>query len=78
MTSVLKALSNMLSIEKMEVNRTQTRNLIVAFVWIFVLVISVASFWDGKEYIAGGPYGASLLVFIMAIIASAALMECKK
>jgi hypothetical protein len=52
--------------------------LIVAFVWIFVLVISVASFWDGKEYIAGGPYGASLLVFIMAIIASVALMGCKK
>ena len=52
--------------------------MIVAFVWIFVLVVSVASFWDEKEYIAGGPYGASLLVFTMAIIASAVLIECKK
>jgi hypothetical protein len=42
-----------------------------------VLVISVASFWDGKEYIAGGTI-ASLLVCIMAITASAVLMECKK
>ena len=50
----------------------------MVFMWTFVLVISVASFWDGKEHIVGGPYGASLLVFIMAIIASAVLMECKK
>jgi hypothetical protein len=50
----------------------------MAFMWTFVLVISVASFWDGKEYIAGGPLGASLLLFIMAITVSAILMECKK
>ena len=52
--------------------------MIVAFVSIFVLVISVAPFWDGKEYIAGGPYGPSLLVFIIAMISSAVLMECEK
>ena len=46
--------------------------------WIFVLINSAALFWDGESYIAGGPYGASLLVFIMAIIASAVLIECKK
>jgi hypothetical protein len=46
--------------------------------WTFVLVISVASYWDGKMYIAGGPLGASLLLFITAIIVSAVLMECKK
>ena len=43
-----------------------------------MLVISIASFWDGKEYIAGGPLGASLLLFIMAIIVSAVMLECKK
>jgi hypothetical protein len=50
----------------------------MVFMWTFVLVISIASFWDGKEYIAGGPLGASLLLFITAIIVSAVLMECKK
>jgi hypothetical protein len=46
--------------------------------WTFVLIISVASFWDGKEYIAGGPLGASLLLLITAVIVSAVLIECKK
>ena len=50
----------------------------MVFTWTFVLVISIASFWNGKEYIAGGPLGASLLLFIMAIIVSAVMMECKK
>ena len=50
----------------------------MVFIWTFALVISVVSFWDGKEYIVGGPLGASLLLFIMAIIVSAVLMECKK
>ncbi len=58
--------------------KTETRNIILVFMWTFVLVISVASFWDGKEYIAGGPLGASLLLFIMAIIVSGVLIECKK
>ena len=46
--------------------------------WTFVLVISVASYIDGKEYIAGGPLGASLLVFIMAIVVSAVLILGKR
>ena len=50
----------------------------MVFMWTFVLVISVASFWDGKEYIAGGPLGASLLLFTMAIIVSAVLTGGKK
>ena len=50
----------------------------MVFMWTFVLVISVASFWDGKEYITGGPLGASLLVFIIAIVVSAVLMMGKK
>jgi hypothetical protein len=50
----------------------------MVFMWTFVLVISVISFWDGKEYIAGGPLGASLLLFITAVIVSGFLMGCKK
>jgi uncharacterized membrane protein len=46
--------------------------------WIFVLINSAALFWDGESYIAGGPYGASLLLFIIAIIVSALLVEHKK
>ena len=39
--------------------------------WIFVLINSAASFWDGESYIDSGSYGASLLLFIIAIIVSA-------
>jgi hypothetical protein len=56
----------------------ESRNIILVFMWSFVMVISIISFWDGKEYIAGGPLGTSLLLFIMAIIVSAFLMMNKK
>ncbi len=59
----------------------ESKNLIIAFVWIFVLVISVALFWAGESYVAGigGPYVASVLLFIIALIFSAVvLQETKK
>ena len=59
----------------------ESKNLIIGFVWIFVLVISVALFWVGESYVAGigGPYVASVLLFIVALIFSAAvLQETKK
>ena len=59
----------------------ESKNLIIGFVWIFVLVISVALFWVGESYVAGigGPYVASVLLFIVALIFSAVvLQETKK
>ena len=58
----------------------ESENLVVAFVWIFVLVISVALFWVGESYVVGigGPYVASILLFIIAIIVSAFMVQGKK
>ena len=58
----------------------ETRNLIVAFVWIFVIAISISLFWIGESYVAGigGPYIASVLLFIIAIIVSAFMLQEKK
>jgi len=59
----------------------ESKNLIIGFVWIFVLVVSVALFWVGEPYVAGigGPYVASVLLFIVALIFSAVvLQETKK
>ena len=59
----------------------ESKNLIITFVWIFVLAITVALFWVGESYVAGigGPYVASVLLFIIALIFSAAvLQETKK
>ena len=58
----------------------ESKNLVVAFVWIFVLVISVAIFWVGESYVAGigGPYVASFLLFIIALIFSAIVLQEKK
>ena len=59
----------------------ESKNLIIGFIWIFVLVISVALFWVGESYVAGigGPYVASVLLFIVALIFSAVvLQETKK
>jgi len=59
----------------------ESKNLIIAFVWIFVLIISVALFWVGESYVAGigGPYVASVLLFIVALVFSAVvLQETKK
>jgi hypothetical protein len=49
--------------------------------WVFVLVISVALFWVGESYVAGlgGPFVASALLFIVALMFSAVvLQETKK
>jgi len=58
----------------------ESKNLIVAFVWIFVIVISVAIFWVGESYVAGigGPFVASFLLFIIALIFSAVVLQEKK
>jgi hypothetical protein len=50
----------------------ESGNLIIAFIWIFVLVISVALFWVGESYVAGigGPFVASVFVFFVALIVS--------
>ncbi len=55
----------------------ESKNLVIAFVWIFVLVISAASFWVGESYVAGigGPYVASVFLFIVALISSAVLLQ---
>jgi len=59
----------------------ESKNLIIIFVWIFVLVISISLFWGGESYVAGigGPYVASVSLFIIALIFSAVvLQEAKK
>jgi len=58
----------------------EPENLVVAFVWIFVLVISVALFWVGESYVAGigGPFVASFILFIIALIFSAVELQNKK
>ena len=58
----------------------EDRNLLVAFIWIFVIVVSVALFWVGETYVAGlgGPFIASFLLFIIALISSFALLQQKK
>ena len=58
----------------------ESKNLIVAFVWIFVIVISVALFWVGESYVAGigGPFIASFLLFIIALIFSAVVLQEKE
>jgi hypothetical protein len=58
----------------------ESKNLIIAFVWIFVLVITVGLFWVGESYVAGigGPFVASVFLFIVAIIFSVVLIQGKK
>ena len=58
----------------------ESKNLVIAFVWIFVLVISVAVFWVGESYVAGigGPFVASFLLFIIALIFSAVMFQKKR
>ena len=54
-----------------------TKNLVIAFVWMFVLVISVALFWVGESYVAGigGPFIASVFLFLVALTSSAVLVK---
>jgi hypothetical protein len=55
----------------------ESKNLIIAFVWIFVLIISVALFWVGESYVAGigGPFIASVFLFLVALISSAVMLK---
>jgi len=55
----------------------ESKNLIIAFVWIFVLVISVLLFWVGESYVAGigGPFVASVFLFVVALIFSVVLLQ---
>jgi len=58
----------------------ESKNLIIGFVWIFVLVVSVALFWVGEQYVAGigGPYVASAFLFIVALVFSAVVLQGTK
>ena len=58
----------------------ESKNLIIAFVWIFVLVITVALFWVGESYVAGigGPFIAAVFLFIVALIFSVVLLQGTK
>jgi len=58
----------------------ESKNLVIAFVWIFVLAISVAVFWVGESYVAGigGPFVASVLLFIAALMFSAVVLQQTK
>lgn len=55
----------------------ESKNVIIAFVWIFVLVISVAVFWVGESYVAGigGSFVASVFLFLVALIFSAVVLK---
>jgi hypothetical protein len=55
-------------------------NLIISFIWIFVIVISVGLFWTGTAYVdgIGGPFVASVFLFLVAIVASVVLLQTKK
>jgi len=55
----------------------ESRNLIISFIWIFVLIISVALFWIGESYVygIGGPFVASVFLFIVALIFSAVMLK---
>ena len=54
--------------------------MIISFIWIFVIVVSVGLFWAGTAYVAGigGPFVASVFLFIVAIVASLVLLQTKK
>lgn len=58
----------------------ESENLVFAFVWIFVIVISLSLFWGGEAYVdgIGGPYVASFLLFIIALGFSVVVLREKK
>jgi hypothetical protein len=55
-------------------------NLTISFIWIFVIVVSVGLFWTGTAFVEGigGPFVASVLLFIISIVASIVLIQTKK
>jgi hypothetical protein len=58
----------------------ESKNLMIAFVWIFVIVISVSLFWVGESYVAGigGPYIASVALFVVALLYSSVVLQATK
>ena len=54
-----------------------TKNLVIAFIWMFVLVISIVLFWIGESYVVGigGPFVASVFLFLVALTSSAVLVK---
>jgi hypothetical protein len=56
------------------------KNLIITFVWIFVLIISISLFWVGESYVAGigGPFVASVFLFVVALAFSVLVIQSKK
>ena len=58
----------------------ETVNLIISFVWIFAIIIAVSLFWTGTAFVEGigGPFVASVFLFIVAIIVSVVLLQTKK
>jgi hypothetical protein len=55
----------------------ENQNLMIGFVWVFVLVISVALFGVGELYVygIGGPFVASVFLFLGALIFSAVMLK---
>lgn len=55
----------------------ESNNLIIAFVWTFVLVVSILLFWVGESYVAGigGPFVAAFALFLVALVSSAFLLQ---
>jgi hypothetical protein len=58
----------------------EIKKLIVAFVWIFAVVISVVILWVGDSYVPGilGPLGVSGFFFIIALIFSVIMLQGTK
>jgi hypothetical protein len=56
------------------------KNLIITFVWIFVPIISISLFWVGESYVAGigGPFVASVFLFVVALAFSVLVIQSKK
>jgi hypothetical protein len=52
-------------------------NVIIAFVWIFVLVTSLTIFWVGESYVAGigGPFVASVFLFLVVLLFNAVVLK---
>ena len=50
----------------------ETKNIVIFGVWAFVIVVTIGLFWRGQSSVAGigGPFVASLLVFLVAMIFS--------
>jgi hypothetical protein len=58
----------------------ESLNLVISFIWTFVIVISVGLFLTGTAYVEGigGPFVASVFLFLVAIVSSVILLQTKK